>query len=760
LVQRRTGDCRPTTDDSPDGTDTLIRDHQLTAEPAEHAENSCEPETSASSASSAAVLIQRRRSTSDPLDEALSRRVIVERVRPTVDGGRFAVKRTIGESIAVAASIFADGHDVISAVVMDRHLLTTESTEITEALQTKSLTTEVGEALRTEPQDTISVSSVDSVVNPGGWRNTPMTIVGPGTDEWIGQFAPHDIGSHEFVIVAWVDRFRTWRRDLEIKVTAGQDVSTELLEGALLVREAAARAEQLPFDQARVHADCLLARAEVLSDAAETDARVAVGLNRDLATLMDLYPDRSRATMSAPVNVWVDRERARFSAWYEMFPRSAGPDRRRSGTFAEAAAMLPRIADLGFDVLYLPPIHPIGRRHRKGRNNAPVAAAGDPGSPWAIGSEDGGHTAVDPALGTLDDFIMFRLEAERLGLEVALDLAWQCSPDHPWVREHPEWFRHRRDGTIKYAENPPKKYQDIYPFDFECREWRALWRALLDVTLVWVDRGVRIFRVDNPHTKTFNFWEWMIAEVHARRPDVLFLAEAFTRPAVMRYLAKAGFSQSYTYFTWRNSKSELTEYLTELTATEVRDYLRPNLFANTPDILHAYLQEGGRPAFQARLLLAATLGASYGIYSGFELCERDAVPGTEEYLDSEKYQFRPRRWDQGHSLDELIARVNQVRREHRPLHHNSTLQFHATDNPQLIAYSKTAPDDPNDALLMIVNLDPHHMQHGWVEVPVDADSFAVCDLLDDTVYAWHRGWNYVRLDPGVRQGHILKVERR
>jgi starch synthase (maltosyl-transferring) len=699
----------------------------------------------------------------DSLGEALSRRVIIERVRPTVDHGRFAVKRTVGESIIVVANIFADGHDVISAMVMDRHLSTTEGTETTEALeaepQKKVSASSPASAADPGGWRRISVSSVGSVVNLGAWRNAPMTIVAPGTDEWTGQFALHDIGSHEFVVVAWVDRFRTWRRDLEIKTTAGQGVSTELLEGSRLVRHAAARAERLPFDEARVHADCLLARAEVLSDGAATDARVAVGLNRDLAMLMDLYPDRSRATMSKPVKVWVDRERARFGAWYEMFPRSAGPDPRRSGTFAEAAAMLPRIADLGFDVLYLPPVHPIGRRHRKGRNNSPIAEAGDPGSPWAIGSEDGGHTAVDPALGTLDDFLMFRAEAERLGLEVALDLAWQCSPDHPWVREHPEWFRHRPDGTIKYAENPPKKYEDIYPFDFECSEWRALWRALLDVTLVWVDRGVRIFRVDNPHTKTFNFWEWLIAEVRTRRPDVLFLAEAFTRPAVMRYLAKAVFSQSYTYFTWRNSKSELTEYLTELTATEVSDFLRPNLFANTPDILHAYLQEGGRPAFEARLLLAATLGASYGIYSGFELCERDAVPGTEEYVDSEKYQFRPRRWDQGHSLDELIARVNRVRREHRALQFNPTLRFHATDNPQLIAYSKTAPDDPGDALLMIVNVDPHHMQHGWVEVPVDADSFAVCDLLDDTVYTWRRGWNYVRLDPGVRQGHILWLSK-
>jgi len=382
--------------------------------------------------------------------------------------------------------------------------------------------------------------------------------------------------------------------------------------------------------------------------------------------------------------------------------------------------------------------------------------------------ENGGHTAIDPGLGTLDDFDAFRREAEGRGLEIALDLAWQCSPDHPWVRAHPEWFRHRPDGSIKYAENPPKKYQDIYPFDFECADWQALWHALLEVTRFWIDRGVKIFRVDNPHTKTFGFWEWLIAEVHAEHPEVLFLSEAFTRPAPMRYLAKAGFTQSYTYFTWRNTKAELTEYFTELTASEVREYLRPNLFANTPDILHAYLQHGGRPAFQARLLLAATLGASYGIYSGFELAEGQAVPGTEEYADSEKYQFRKWDWNRPGHLEELIARVNQIRREHPALHSDRTLRFHATDNPELIAYSK-ATADGSDTILVVVNLDPLHMQHGHVEVPLDAlrvpgagpagaphdVTYTVRDLIDDVTYEWRGAWNYVRFDPEMRQGHIL-----
>jgi starch synthase (maltosyl-transferring) len=460
----------------------------------------------------------------------------------------------------------------------------------------------------------------------------------------------------------------------------------------------------------------------------------------------------------------VDRERARFGAWYEMFPRSTGTDPATSGTFRTACAELTRIADMGFDVVYLPPIHPIGVSFRKGRNNALVAAPGDPGSPWAIGSPAGGHTEVNPDLGTLEDFLAFRAEAERLGLEVALDLAWQCSPDHPWLREHPEWFRHRPDGSIKHAENPPKKYQDIVPFDFECEDWRGLWRALLEVTLVWVERGVRIFRVDNPHTKTFGFWEWMIDRVHAAHPDVIFLAEAFTRPAPMRYLAKCGFSQSYTYFTWKTNKSEIVEYFTELTTTAVRDYLRPNLFANTPDILHVYLQQGGRPAFEARLLLAATLGANYGIYSGFELAEGQAVPGTEEYADSEKYQIRKWDWQRPGHISELVARVNSVRREHPALHVDRTLRFHATDNPEIIAYSKTALDGA-ETLLVVVNLDPHHMQHGHVQVAFDslpvldvADgeaSYTVRDLLDDVEYQWRGAWNYVRFDPDIRQGHIL-----
>jgi starch synthase (maltosyl-transferring) len=540
-------------------------------------------------------------------------------------------------------------------------------------------------------------------------------------------------------------------------------VGVELVEGGLLVREAAARAAQI--GATRADAAWLEAHADILCTETPGTERITVALSDELTRRMFTYADRRHATEHGPVRVWVDRERARFGGWYEMFPRSAGPDPGRSATFREAARRLPDIADLGFDVVYLPPIHPIGRSFRKGPNNTLDAGPDDPGSPWAIGSEEGGHTAVEPGLGTLEDFEAFNREAQRLGLEIALDLAWQCSPDHPWVTEHPEWFRHRPDGTIKYAENPPKKYQDIYPLDFACSEWRSLWQALLEVTRFWLHHGVRIFRVDNPHTKSFGFWEWLIAQIQAEDPGVIFLSEAFTRPKPMRYLAKAGFTQSYTYFTWRNTKQELEEYLTELTTTDVHDYLRPNFFANTPDILHAYLQEGGRPAFETRLVLAATLAATYGIYSGFEVCENRALrPGSEEYLDSEKYQIRRWDWDRPGNIRELVWLVNRIRRAHPALQWNASLRFCETDNPQIIAYTKSSRDG-RDVLLMVVNLDPHYMQHGHVLVPIELigaagnESYVAYDLLTDTPFAWAGARNYVRLDPGVRQAHILHLRR-
>jgi starch synthase (maltosyl-transferring) len=653
------------------------------------------------------------------LEQQPQRRVVIENVRPSVDDGRFAIKRTVGERVTVTADVFADGHDVLAAAVLHR----------------------------AEGSNT--------------WDEVPMTPL--GNDLWQAEFVVTALGRHEYTVEGWIDRFASWRLELSTKVGAAQDVSSELLEGAAIVSRAGARAAAGRDTALR---GTLAAAAAALADTGRpAGERVAAALADALARAMDAVPDRSRATRyDRMLGVIVERERARFSAWYEMFPRSAGTDPARSATFEEAAARLPYVKAMGFDVLYLPPIHPIGRSFRKGRNNSLTAEAGDPGSPWAIGAEEGGHTAVEPGLGTIDDFDRFAEAARKQGLEVALDIAFQASPDHPWVREHPEWFSHRPDGTIKYAENPPKKYQDIYPLNFESDEWRALWLELKQVFEFWIAHGVTIFRVDNPHTKPLPFWAWALREIARVHPETIFLAEAFTRPKIMKHLAKVGFSQSYSYFTWRNTAPELTEYFTELTQTDVREYLRPNLFANTPDILHEYLQRGGRPAFVARLVLAATLGASYGIYSGFELTENQPVrPGSEEYLDSEKYQIRIRDFVQPGNLSELIARVNAIRREHPALQRDWGLRFHPSDNPELLCYSKQS-EDARDLVIVVVNLDPFHMQHGFVDLPFAAWSLApdatleVADMLSDERYFWRGPRNYVRLDPGVRVAHILLAD--
>ncbi len=545
--------------------------------------------------------------------EALDpRRVVIEAMLPQIDGGRFPIKRTAGEEVAVTADIFSDGHPLLAAALRYRH------------------------------------------VQPGapsaGWQETPMRLV--ENDRWTGRFVAAELGEYAYTVEAWIDAFASWRAGL-IKWLAAGDVSEgELLEGAVLLEAAADRAAAVNH----LDAAWLAARAAVLASPGDRSARARVGADETLAATVSRYPDRRNSTVYAPaLSVLVDRERARFGSWYEMFPRSESPEPGRSATFREAEARLPEIASLGFDVLYLPPVHPIGTTARKGRNNTETAAPGDPGSPWAIGSPAGGHTAVDPGLGTLADFDRFLAAARRAGLEVALDLAYQCSPDHPYVREHPEWFRHRPDGSIKYAENPPKKYQDIYPIDFDTTEWPALWTELRSIVSFWAGHGVRIFRVDNPHTKPFRFWEWLIRGFHREHPDIIFLAEAFTRPKVMKHLAKLGFSQSYTYFTWRNEKTELEEYFTELTQTGMREYFRPNLFANTPDILHAFLQTGGMPAFRIRLILAATLGATYGIYSGFELGEHEGMPNSEEYRNSEKYRVPAPELESAGQLDAARA---------------------------------------------------------------------------------------------------------
>jgi starch synthase (maltosyl-transferring) len=546
---------------------------------------------------------------------------------------------------------------------------------------------------------------------------TEISMAALPDDRWSARFVPREVGRYLYTVRAWVDHYATWRRDVARKQAAGQDVKIDLLRGKQL-------------------------------EAGGTD-------------------DELVSQHEPPYSVQVERELARFSTWYELFPRSAGGRPGEHGTLADVVARLPYVASMGFDILYLPPIHPIGLSERRGPNNRPAATKQDHGSPWAIGAKSGGHKAIHPQLGTLEDFRRLVAKANEHGLEIALDIAFQVSPDHPYVKEHPEWFRKRPDGTIQYAENPPKKYQDIYPFDFECAEWRALWDELKSVFDFWIAQGVHVFRVDNPHTKPFAFWQWVIGEVKRDHPQVLFLAEAFTRPKVMYRLAKAGFTQSYTYFSWRNTKHELVEYFTELTTAPVADFFRPNLWPNTPDILPEFLQFGGRPAFALRLVLAATLGASYGIYGpAFELQEHAArEPGGEEYLDSEKYQLRTWDLDRSDSLRDLITRVNRIRRANAPLQSNRHLKFHPVDNESLIAYSKSS-EDGDECTLVVVNLDPHHNHSGWLsldlaDLGIDAAApYQVHDLLSDARYLWRGARNYVSLDPAHSPAHIFRIRRR
>jgi starch synthase (maltosyl-transferring) len=644
-------------------------------------------------------------------------RVVISGVSPAIEGGRFPIKRTVGEAVRVEADVFTDGHDRLACWLLAR-----------------------------------SASSPE-------WSATPMTPL--VNDRWCGRFQIQLLEPYWYTLAACVDPFRTWQWDLSKRVQAEQDITVDLRIGAELVAGAARRAG--PDDAAR-----LGALAERLSSAASPEAGVTVALSKELAELMARHLDRQMETRyEGELPVQVDPARAQYSAWYEMFPRSCTSDPQRHGTFRDCEALLPYVQQMGFDVLYLPPIHPIGRQFRKGPNNRLTAGPDDVGSPWAIGSSEGGHKAVHPDLGTLDDFRRLVRRARELGIEVALDLAFQCSPEHPYVREHPEWFRQRPDGTIQYAENPPKKYQDIYPFDFENAAWRELWAELHSVVRFWIDQGVRIFRVDNPHTKPFAFWEWLIRAVRSAHPDVFFLGEAFTRPKVMQRLAKVGFAQSYTYFAWRNVKWEIEQYFQELTQTDLVDYFRPSLWPNTPDILTEYLQFGGRAAFMVRLVLAATLGASYGIYGpAFELGENRAqAPGSEEYHDTEKYQIRVWNRDDPASLREFIARVNRIRRENAALHANRRLRFHPTDNENLLCYSKST-DDGEQTVGVVVNLDPYHQQTGHVALepaepgPDAAAPFQAHDLLTGARYLWRTGRNYVALDPAICPAHVFRLRRR
>ena len=643
----------------------------------------------------------KRRSTPKP-----PARVHIQHPSPSVDDGRFAAKRCVGDTVAVSADVFRDGHDLLRAVARYRG-----------------------------PGDT-------------DWEESEMHRIDAhlGGVRWETRFELDRQGRWEYTVQAWTDVFGTWRDELERKVTAGQhDLAGELSEGVLLLKAAAKRATNNADGALIKHALKTLS-----DDSLPESAKHDVALGVELHAAVERTQERRGAAALEPLPIEVDRVRARFGAWYELFPRSWGG-------LKGVERHIPQLAELGFDVLYLPPIHPIGQTNRKGANNALTAAPEDPGSPWAIGNETGGHEAVHPDVGTISDLRSLTATAREHGIDIALDFAIQASADHPWLHEHPEWFHRRPDGTLKYAENPPKRYQDIYNLNWESSDWRSLWDALLEIVLQWVECGVRVFRVDNPHTKPFAFWAWLIEQVHSRDRDVIFLSEAFTRRAVMRHLAKLGFSQSYTYFTWKNSRYELTEYVSELAYSGEQEYFRPNFFTNTQDILHAYLQHGGPAAFEARLVLATTLSPTYGIYSGFEHFENTPLrEGSEEYLNSEKYEIKNR--DLDGPLLPMIARLNYIRRENAALQELSNITFLETANEALIAYAKQTD---HNTLIVVVNIDPHQGQEGIALVPASLGtppSFTAHDLLTDERYQWRIGPNFVRLEPGVRQAHLIRVE--
>jgi len=642
------------------------------------------------------------------------RRVIIERPWPEIDGGRYAIKRTAGDTITVECDMFADGHEVLAARILFRPAGAPEWSE----------------------------AVMEHVVN----------------DRWRGSFTVAAVGRHEYTILGWVDRFLTWEHQLHKRVEAGQELSVDLQIGANLLAEAAGQAPEAEAAEIRAFEERLRGG----------DARA--GFDPRLHALMAAHLPRRYATRyDHDLQVIVDVERARFSSWYELFPRSTSPEPGRHGTFRDVINRLPYVAEMGFDVLYLTPIHPIGMAFRKGKDNSPVAQPGEPGSPYAIGSAEGGHKDIHPELGTLEDFRALVAAAHEHGMEIALDNAFQCSPDHPWVREHPEWFRARPDGTIQYAENPPKKYQDIYPIDFESSDWENLWYELRSYFLFWIEQGVTIFRVDNPHTKSFRFWEWCIKTVKERHPEAIFLSEAFTRPKVMYHLAKIGFTQSYTYFTWRTAKWELAQYMTELTTTEAAEYFRPNFWPNTHDILTPQFYAGHRSVFLTRAALAATMTANWGIYGpAYELMEFQPVQGREEYRDNEKYELRTWNLDRPDSLRGFIGGLNRVRRENPALQRNEGLRFHRvennySENNQIIAYSKATPDFSN-IILVIVNLDPTNVQAGWVGLPLQEwgidGAFQVHDQISDARYIWQGEFNYVELNPHTMPVHIFKIRRR
>ncbi|HVH43695.1 MAG TPA: alpha-1,4-glucan--maltose-1-phosphate maltosyltransferase [Labilithrix sp.] len=649
------------------------------------------------------------------------RRVLIESGSPEVDGGRYPAKRVVGEPILASCDLVSDGHDAVGGALLYK--------------------------------------------GPGDAAFSRVPLVAKGNDRWAASFIPASVGRWELCFEAWIDAFATWSSGIAKKAAAGQDIKVELLVGARLLAEAGARARAGgPDDEGA--ALLLKKAADTVGDVKRSsEERLAAARAASIAELVALYPDLENATRyDRTLAVTVDRKLARFGAWYEFFPRSCGAPGKH-GTFADCGARLEYAASMGFDIVYLPPIHPIGRAFRKGPNNTLEAGPNDVGSPWAIGGPEGGHKAIHPELGTLDDFRAFVRKAKNLGLEIAIDVAFQVSPDHPYVKEHPEWFRKRPDGTIQYAENPPKKYQDVYPFDFEVDEWQSLWEELTSVFTFWIEQGVTVFRVDNPHTKSLRFWEWCIARVKEKCPEAIFLAEAFTRPKLMYALAKGGFTQSYTYFTWRHTKAEFTAYMNELTRPPVSDFYRPNFWPNTPDILPEHLQFGGRPMFVQRLVLAATLSSSYGIYGpAFELMEHVARPGAEEYIDNEKFELKTWNVDREDSLRHVITRINRIRRENPALQDNARLIFHPTDNDQLLCFSKS--DGQDNVVIVVVNLDNHHRHSGWIDLDLAAlgiapdERFQVHDELGEARYQWTGPRNYVELDPSIMPAHVFRVRRK
>jgi starch synthase (maltosyl-transferring) len=636
-------------------------------------------------------------------------RIVISSISPLVDNGRWPVRRSLGENVDVVAGLILDGHDRIAAELVYRP--------------------EGGDA-----------------------ESIPMTL--RYNDEYHASFAPRSLGRHHFQVHAWLDAFGTWHGEFRRRVDGGEsdsELRTELKVGTGLLEGALERSDGADRDLIQVY----LTRF--------ANGEIEAALEEGVLTLGQRYQPRGGLVSSQEVTVIVDPELARFGAWYEFFPRSAASEPGVHGTLDDAADRLPRIKEMGFDIVYLPPVHPIGTTFRKGKDNNPKAKKGEPGSPWAIGAEDGGHKAVHAELGGMEAFDRFVARAEELGLTVAIDIAYQTSPDHPYVREHPEWFKHRPDGTIRYAENPPKKYQDVYPFDFESDAWRELWHELRDVFEFWIDHGVRVFRVDNPHTKSIAFWEWCIRTLREKHPDLIFLSEAFARPKMMYTLAKLGFNNSYTYFTWRNTKQELTQYAQEIFESDVADYFRPNFWPNTPDILHEYLVYGGRPAHIVRFILAATMSSAYGIYGPpYEHVANKQHPAREEYADNEKYEIRTWNWNDPHSLQPLFKRVNQIRRRNRALHFMRNIRFHEVDNPQLIAYSKHEGDN---TILVVVNLDPHHEQSGWLSFDPklyglqSGRPFQVHDLLGGERYLWQGDRHFIQLNPHIMPAHIFQVLR-